>query len=64
MKIVKMVELTPKEKEVCKESMIKILEIKTDICFKMNCKGLDCIDCPIHKAARAIEEGALMLNIE
>ena len=63
MKIVKKVELSPKEKEVCKESMIKILEIKSGICLKMGCEGLDCSDCPIHKAVKTIEEGAFMLDI-
>ena len=63
MKIVKKVELTSKEKEVCKESMIKILEIKSGICLKMDCEGLDCSDCPIHKAVKTIEEGAFMLDI-
>ena len=64
MKIIKKVELTPKEKEVCKESMIKILKIKSGVCLKMGCEGLDCFDCPIHRAIKTIEEGAILLSIE
>lgn len=64
MKIIKKVELTPEEKKVCKESVTKILEVKSKVCLQMGCEGLDCSDCPIHKAIKTIEEGAILLSID
>lgn len=63
MKIVKKVELTTEEKEVCRESSTKILKTIANICLQMKCAEIDdCDDCPISKCIEEIRIGAANLN--
>jgi hypothetical protein len=57
MKIIKTIEMTQKEKDLCETASRKLSTIRGELCSQMKCNGIDCsTQCPISKAVNLITD--------
>lgn len=62
MKIVETIEMTQKEKELCKTTATELLAIKNNLCDRMACNGMSCSQCPISKTIDLIADCCVRLT--